>query len=302
MAYDRWRDYRSALLEAADSLRDHLRDAPAGSGDTPYLDALVLLAHAAGITKERLIASFTDPLPRETAACFESLIAERSSGTPVSYIRRLKEFFGREFSVGPGVLVPRPETELLVEAAMVEIDAGGGRDTHTHDCCTGTGCVAITLALERQCTVTASELSTEAITYARANAEQLGVPGLPIWQGDLLSPLTGRLQGGETVKPHIITANPPYVADNEVDSLTQSGWPEPALALAGGPDGLDLVRRLVEDAKGCLAEGGCLLVEIGSEQGEATVRIFQERGFAEVSLVQDLAGRDRVCRGRWYRR
>lgn len=294
--------FRSVLRAATDRLRVCLANAPAGSGETPYLDALVLLAHAASMTTEQLFAGFEDQVPDPVLAEYESFVADRCGGAPVSYIRGVKEFFGRDFLVGPGVLVPRPDTEILVESTLDEMDRLGHGSPHIHDCCTGSGCVAITIARERDCTVTASDTSEEALSYARRNAVTLDAPSVAFWNGDLLVPLRSRIAGGQTTAPAIITANPPYVADNEVDHLTERGWPEPALALAGGQDGLRLIERLTRDAAACLPDGGCLAVEIGADQGPATVRLFEAAGFGEVTLIRDLGDRDRVCRGRWYRR
>lgn len=294
--------FRSVLRPATDRLRTRLADAPAGSGETPYLDALVLLAHAASMTKEQLFAAFEDPIPDSILARYESLIADRCRGIPISYIRGVKEFFGRDFQVGPGVLVPRPDTEILVESTLDELDRLGHKSPHVHDCCTGSGCVAITLACERHCAITASDISGEALSYARRNAVTHNASSVIFWHGDLLAPLRTRIAGGKITRPAIIAANPPYVADNEVDHLTDRGWPEPALALAGGQDGLLVIRRLVREAAACLSNDGCLMVEIGADQGSATVGIFEAAGFRAVSLIRDLSDRDRVCRGRWYRR
>lgn len=294
--------FRSILRAAADRLRKCLTGAPAGSGETPYLDALVLLAHAASMTTEQLFAAFEDRIPDQVLTRFEGFIADRCGGAPVSYVRGVKEFFGRDFQVGQGVLVPRPDTETLVESALEEIDGMGHNNPHLHDCCTGSGCIAVTIACERDCTVTASDISEDALSYARRNAFTLGAPTVAFWHGDLLAPLRVRIAEREMAEPEIITANPPYVADNEVDHLTECGWPEPALALAGGKDGLFVIQRLVQDAATCLPDGGCLMVEIGADQGPAAVELFETAGFGGVSLVRDLGSRDRVCRGRWYKR
>lgn len=292
--------YRFVLQAATERLRRCLRDAPAGAGETPYLDALVLLAHAAGLSSERLFALFNDSVPEAILAAYEQIISERCDGMPVSYIRGRKEFFGREFDVGPGVLVPRPDTETLVETAVGTIDRLGARALHVHDCCTGSGCVALTIACERACQVTASDISGSALAFARRNARRLHRDDIELWQGDLLAPLRDRLAAGTIDPPQIITANPPYVADNEVQSLADRGWPEPAVALAGGPDGLSLVRRLVRDAAACLVPGGSLMVEIGADQGSAASAFFSRVGFDDVSIVRDLGDRDRVCVGRWF--
>jgi len=294
--------FRSVLRTATDRLRTCLADAPAGSGETPYLDALVLLGHASSMSTEQLFAAFDDQVPDPVLATYESFIAGRCDGIPVSYIRGVKEFYGREFRVGPGVLVPRPDTEVLVDSTLEEIDASDHENPHVHDCCTGTGCVAITIALERNCTVSASDISAQALAYAHRNAIALHAPEVIFWSGDLLAPLRTRISKGESTRPAIIAANPPYIADSEVDHLIDRGWPEPAAALAGGQDGLLIVERLVREASACLSNRGCLMVEIGAAQGIAALRLFEAAGFREVGLIRDLGDRDRVCKGRWYRR
>jgi release factor glutamine methyltransferase len=294
--------FRTVLRVATEQLRTCLSDAPAGSGETPYLDAMVLLGHAASMTTEQLFAAFEDEIPEATLATYQRLIADRCKGTPVSYLRGVKEFFGRDFEVGPGVLVPRPDTEVLVETAIEELDLSGSGDLHLHDCCTGSGCVAITIGCERTCVVTASDISEEALAYARRNCAALDAPNIAFWQGDLLDPLRRMIANGRINRPEIITANPPYVADNEVEDLTERGWPEPSVALDGGEDGLAIVRRLVDAAAGCLADGGQLMVEIGADQGGRTAALFEASGYVEVSLIRDLGSRDRVCRGKWYKR
>jgi release factor glutamine methyltransferase len=301
------RRVRTLVRIATERLRTCLRDAPAGSGETPYLDALVLLAHALGCTTEELFAAFGDSLPSEKVDAFNELIARRCDGIPVSYIRGVKEFYGRDFAVGPGVLVPRPDTELLVDTAL-ELIATMSAPTeppdsgiHLHDCCTGSGCVAVTLACERpSLSVSASDASRDACEYASLNAHRLC--SVEVWCGDLLEPLNARLASGLVRHPGIITANPPYLTDNEVNDLTVRGWPEPGMALAAGPDGLAMIRRLVSGAMECLADGGYLVLEIGSEQGAAVRGLLESAGYAEVTVRRDLASRDRVCVGRWFRR
>ncbi len=296
------RRIKAVLRVATQRLATCLREAPAGSGETPYLDALVLLAHATGLTTEQLFAALEDPLDDAAISRFQELVAQRCDSIPVSYIRGVKEFYGREFTVGPDVLVPRPETELLVEHALLLIDGWPESDLHVHDCCTGSGCVGVTIACERPgLMLTASDISPEALAYARINAERLG-QHLEFWQGDVLEPLVAAIDGRSVPRPGIITVNPPYLSDNEVTSLTVRGWPEPGLALAAGQEGLDVIRRLARQAVTCLADGGYLIVEIGADQGAAVRAILTDADFESVTTERDLAGRDRVCKGRWSTR
>lgn len=298
------RRFRTVLRDAASRIRESIGNAPAGSGETPYLDALVLLSEAARLPKEQLLANFDETVGPEARDAFEVLVRRRCSGEPVSYIRGRKEFYGRDFLIGPGVLVPRPDTETLVESALQAIDTilesqpretSGGSHVRVHDCCTGSGCVAVTLACERNVIVSASDISAEALEYGRENARMHGCT-VEFFEDDMLSAVPSSPRG----LPQVITANPPYVADNEVDALADAGWPEPRLALAGGSDGLTVIKRLVAQATACLPAGGWLIVEIGSNQGGEAVALFEKLGFTQVELARDLAGRDRVCRGRWY--
>jgi release factor glutamine methyltransferase len=208
--------------------------------DSPLLDAMVLLAHAMGATKERLLASLPDEADGELARRYGELIGQRSAGRPVSYIRRLKEFWGLEFYVDEAVLVPRPDTETLVERALFLARADESL-RRIHDACTGSGCVAIALARELPGrVVTASDVSTAAERVFELNCTRLLGRQLPFFTSDLLA---------ETPGPYdLITANPPYLADGEADDLAAIGWPEPDLALRGGPDGTTVAARLVREA------------------------------------------------------
>lgn len=295
------RRVKAVLRVATQRLATCLRDAPAGSGETPYLDALVLLVHATGLTTEQLFAALDDQLEDTALERYQALVAERCDGIPVSYIRGVKEFYGREFTVGPGVLVPRPETELLVEQVLLLIDAWPASELHLHDCCTGSGCVATTVACERpHVTVTASDISDLALSYARTNARRLERQ-VEFWRGDLLQPLARAIRNGRVPEPRIIAANPPYLTDNEVTALTVRGWPEPAMALAAGNEGLDVIERLARQAVTCLADRGYLILEIGADQGAAVRGILVDAGLKSVTTERDLAGRDRVCKGQWSR-
>ena len=290
---------RGALQAGAASLR-------ARSIDTPYLDATLLLAEALGTTKERLFAAYSDEIAFEQAERFQSLLGERLSGRPVSYIRRRKEFYGREFFVDERVLVPRPDTEILVEAALGIIDerersadepdagiaeAGGGRRIErVHEVGTGSGCIALTLALERpRLAVSASDLAPGAEEVFRINAARLKVD-LPFFRRSLLSGLPGPFD--------LIVSNPPYLTDAEVDEMVASGWPEPAEALRGGPEGLDCIEQLIIQSVDCLVRDSYLLVECAPQQAEQIVGLLLAAGYGNAEVLPDLAGRGRVVVGR----
>ncbi|MFW6312404.1 MAG: peptide chain release factor N(5)-glutamine methyltransferase [Spirochaetota bacterium] len=291
------RRVRRLLRWATTRLRACLAEAPAGSAETPYLDSLLLLSLASGESSERLMASMPDELPRPAVARFAELVEQRCTGMPISYIRGRKEFYGRDFTVSPDVLVPRPDTEILVETALEIIDAWDGEPPHVHDTCTGTGCVAITIAAERpSVAVSASDISPAALEIARRNSHDiLARPLRGIWKSDLLEGLEQKWAELDLERPAIITANPPYLTDNEYRIMRSSGWPEPEQALRAGTDGLDLIRRLSGQAVALLPPGGYLVMEMGSQQGARGAEILEERGFSGVDIRRDLAGRERVA-------
>jgi len=293
---------RALLKHAAEEISESLAHAPEGSAETPYLDAIVLLCDATGFPRERLLAMMGDPIDENAVKRFDSLIASRCTGKPISYVRGTKEFFGREFVVNEHVLVPRPETEHLVEYALNLADRlGPTASYHLHDCCTGSGAIAITIAAERAgLEVTASDLSPEALTVSKRNAVRLLPTGSEVlfFASNLLSGLDLRITNGELPRPTVITANPPYLTQDEYQKLREAQWPEPEIALSAGLSGLDIITRLVSDAARLLAPGGYLITEIGAEQGPATRSLFRQAGYVEIEVVRDLARRDRICAGR----
>ncbi|HKJ86805.1 MAG TPA: peptide chain release factor N(5)-glutamine methyltransferase [Spirochaetia bacterium] len=290
------RRVRRLLQWATAQLRTCLAEAPAGSAETPYLDSLLLLAFASGETTERLMASMPDELPTDSVERFFELVEQRCTGMPISYIRGTKEFYGRDFAVSPAVLVPRPDTEILVETALEIIDTSTGDRPHVHDTCTGSGCVAITIAAERRSvTVTASDISPDALAIARRNSSALlSTPLEGLWKSDLLQDIEPNCSDLGLPRPGIITANPPYLTDTEYRVIQDSGWPEPEQALRAGADGLDLIRRLAGQAVTVLPSGGYLVLEIGASQGLLAAAVLEKCGFSEIDARRDLAGRDRV--------
>jgi len=267
-----------------------------GEVETPVLDATVLLSEALGVSKERLLASLPDALPEEPYRRYRGFLDRRLAGYPVSYIRGRKEFYSLEFLVDERVLVPRPETELLVEEALRLLEAGPhGHGFRVHDACTGCGCVAIALKHTRpELQVSASDLSRDALAVARLNARRLlgeGARALRLRRSDLLSRVWRRC--------YLITANPPYLTDYEVQNMQKVGWPEPAGALRGGPDGTDLLRRLIRQAPRRLRPGGWLLLEAAPPQMPGLRAAMAAAGIRDVDVTADLAGRERVIRGRW---
>ena len=258
--------------------------------DTPMLDATVLLAHAMGATKEQLIAALPEEADKELAQRYGELIGQRSAGRPVSYIRRMKEFWGLEFHVDEAVLVPRPDTETLVDRALFL--ARADESLHRiHDACTGSGCVAIALAAELPGrVVTASDVSAAAERVFELNCARLLGRQLPFFLSDLLAVTPGPYD--------LVTANPPYLTDRETDDLAKIGWPEPDLALRGGPDGTAVAARLIREAAGRLRPRGWVCLEAAPPQFNRLAALLDSAGFRTVEIQQDLGGRNRVISGR----
>ncbi len=254
--------------------------------DTPRLDAELLLAHSLAIPRSKLLAQLHQEqiIPES----FPDLIQQRMNHAPIAYITGTWEFFSMELIVRPPLLVPRPETEHLVEEALNFLGKDGGE---VLDLCTGTGCVALAIAKNAPNThVTATDLNPVAIEVARQNAAKYKID-LTIHQGDLFNALTPN-----TPKFRAITANPPYVEDAAWDTLdpviTQHEDPK---ALLSGPDGLDCIRRIIDQTPVHLQSGGFLGIEMGHEQGQAVSDLLRQGGFTNIRIVQDLGGRDRIA-------
>ena len=250
----------------------------------PALDADVLLAHVAGVGKEVLVAHPEAELPPAAALRYDALVARRAAGEPVAYLRGYKEFYGVTFSVDPRVLIPRPETEILVDAVR---EFAAGRPLTVVDVGTGSGAVAIALARhEPLLRIIATDVSADALVVACENAAANGVAArIDFRQGDLLTPITERLD--------IVAANLPYLRADALDDLSGDRASlafEPRTATVAGDDGLDLIRRAVADLSRVLAPGGAAFFECDPPQ-IAALRSLAGR---PVRVVPDLAGLDRV--------
>jgi release factor glutamine methyltransferase len=260
---------------------------------SPRLDAELLLGHALGLDRVRLILDSARPLAEAELAAFRALIIRRRKGEPIAYIRGEREFYGRRFVVDRRVLVPRPDTETLVEVALTRTRERAlyGRAL---DLCTGSGCVAITFALERRnWRVTGVDLSGDALAVARENALRLGsVWGLRWLIGDLFATLE------EDERFELITANPPYIPAAEIAALDADVREfEPRLALDGGADGLAVIRRIAEGALERLQSGGILALEVGHDQAPAVEALFAQLGYTQLERKRDYGGHERVVSG-----
>lgn len=265
----------------------------AGRGvDTSRLDAELLVAHALGLGRVQLYMDLDRPLTDAEREAIRALVMRRRRREPVAYIVGKKEFWGRSFAVTPAVLVPRPDSETLIERAL-EVVGDGAR---VLDLCTGSGILGITIAAERPGVhADLTDVSADALAVARQNAEALGViERVRLLSGDLF----GALSGDERYS--LITANPPYIPEAEVAGLAPDVRDhEPHLALAGGADGFVVHRRIIAEAPRFLAPGGTLLIEVGAGQAPELERLIIALGWAEhTARHRDLGGIERVVEAR----
>jgi len=275
---------QEALQQAHKALVD------AGIADA-HLEAELLLAHVAGSSRAHLYAYQERTLMPEQENRLARLLERRLRREPLAYILGRREFFGLEFVVRPGVLIPRPETELLVERACRLARQVGERKKECWVADVGTGCgnIAVSLAVRVPCArIYGTETSAEALEVARGNVRRHGVASkVHLLQGDLLAPLPGPVD--------VIVANLPYVPSDRLPQLQAEIQWEPGQALDGGPDGLDVVRRLLEQAPKKLNEGGYLLLEMDPQQREPLAReVLGRFSGATLEVERDLAGHERL--------
>ena len=276
--------YRPTVSEAADIVKSKLKKAGFAEAEN---EARLLTAAAAGIDVKRFLLSKDEILPEEAEKKLEDFLKRRLKHEPVQYITGTAGFYGRDFQVKPGVLIPRFDTEVLVEETLKAIKDGD----RVLDVCTGSGCIITTLALERTIEAFGSDISEEALSCAAANAQRLSAD-VSFMKSDLLDDIDGKFD--------IIVSNPPYIKTRELARLErQVAAYEPASALDGGPDGCDFYRRLVNDAPAHLNEGGRLLFEIGYDEAGTVSLLMQDAGFTDTAVVQDLSGHNRVVYGTW---
>ncbi len=261
--------------------------------DSPRLDADLLVAKALAVPRIELYLDLDRPLDRDELTKVRRLVERRRQAEPIAYILGSREFYGRSFSVDPAVLVPRPDTETLVDAALEVLRrSSSGRFL---DLCTGSGNVAITLALEAPgWWGVATDLSAACLEVAEKNAAALGVGDrLCLRRGDLFAALPK-----DEPPFDLIVANPPYVGELEREQLPRDVRDhEPPQALFAGPDGYDVLTRIVRDATGYLKPGGAVLLEVGDTQAATVLGLFEVQGFREVRSIPDLAGVARVVGG-----
>ena len=254
------------------------------------IDAECLLAYAADRPRTWLFARAGDLPEPDVVERFKALVARRQAGEPVAYLTGTQGFWTLELQVSPATLIPRPETELLVELALARIAVDAG--SRIADLGTGSGAIALAIAKERpHAAVVATDASTTALAVARRNAARNRIATVEFREGDWLAPLAG-----DTVD--IIVSNPPYIAEGDPHLGEGDLRFEPPTALSSGTDGLDAIRRIVGDAPAHLPAGGWLLLEHGWDQGVAVRQLLKAAGFIAVETAQDLEARDRVSLGR----
>ncbi|MFT3881270.1 MAG: peptide chain release factor N(5)-glutamine methyltransferase [Gemmatales bacterium] len=258
--------------------------------DSPRLDAEVLLAHILGVQRIALYTRFDELASDEVRNRYRQLVKQRVEGCPVAYLVGFKEFYNLRFNVTPAVLIPRPETELLVlEAIRLAKPHSTPRIV---DVGTGSGAVALTLAKHLpQARMTTIDISPEALEVAKKNAEQHKLSSVRFLQGDLLQPVASE-------KFDLVVSNPPYIDSEVVKQLpiTVKNF-EPKLALDGGPGGTALIERLATEAKAVLEPGGHLLLEIGADQGKSVPALLEKLGgYGPVTVLPDHAGLPRVVK------
>ncbi len=252
--------------------------------DSARLDAEILLGKAIDMPRSYLFAHPEDELDPLTLARFEAMLARRLDGEPVAYIAGTREFWSHELLVSPATLVPRPETELLVDLALQKIPRNAG--WQILDLGTGSGAIAIAVASERPlCEVTATDRSADALAIAAENIRQTELANVSFVVGDWIAPVLGR-------RFNIIVSNPPYVNDDDEALLKLRH--EPRTALAAGADGLNALRVLAVDCASILAPGGWLLLEHGALQAAAVADLLRDAGWTDIACHNDLAGRPRV--------
>jgi release factor glutamine methyltransferase len=258
--------------------------------ESPRLDVEILLAHAIGVDRAQLLAKMDDSI---SVVDFEHLLIRRLASEPIAYILEEWEFFSMPLAVRPPTLVPRPETEHLVEAALERVSVPSAQIL---DIGTGTGCVALALAQHvPDCTVVATDIQGHNLALAQENAERHGLRNrVEFILGNLFEPFLEREDCF-----HLICSNPPYIPEGDARTLSLDiqDYEDP-IALFSGQDGLDIVRQLIEQAQEYLYPGGYLLLEIGQGQYDAVAGLFEAQGYDDIGFQADLAGIQRIAIGR----
>jgi release factor glutamine methyltransferase len=285
-------------MKARSKLLAISKDLTAAGIESPDKEAEIILRDA---LRMDLIDIYRDDpeLSDEQMSLLDSFVRRRTRREPLQYILGYVEFMGLKIQVGKGVLIPRPETELMAEYTIRTCRGGVTPPLHVLDLCTGSGCLALALAKEfPDAHVYGTDTSEIALGYARRNADTNGINNVIFWQGDLFEPLYGR----ENPAPafDLIISNPPYIRSDDIGNLQPEIklW-EPLSALDGGADGLDHYRRIIPEARQFLKSNGMLMLEIGIDCAGAVKKLFEDAGYSGVRLIKDYAGLERVAAGEW---
>lgn len=256
------------------------------------LDAELLLEHVTGLSRTSFRAAPERGLPAPAGWSFQQLVKRRMKGEPIAYIRGQQEFWSLLFEVTPAVLIPRPETELVVERALEHLDKNAA--ARIADLGTGSGAIALAIASERPAAqIVASDVSKDALEVATRNAARLQIPNVTYVHGSWFAPLAG------AAPFDVLVSNPPYIAADDSDLAPEVRRHEPGMALICGPTGLEALDHIIGAAPRHLAQGGWLVLEHGWKQAAAVRNLLVRTGFTHVRSHADLAGHERVTEGRW---
>lgn len=259
------------------------------SGIEEYqLDAWYLLEYVTGISKASYYGDPNRELSATQAEEYRKCIEKRSERIPLQHITGVQEFMGHEFFVNEHVLIPRQDTEILVEHALDKVEGG----KKVLDMCTGSGCILLSILKRYQVQGTGADISSEALQVAERNRKHLALPQVEWLQSDLFEKIEEKYD--------VIVSNPPYIQTGVIESLQEEvRLHDPYIALDGKEDGLYFYRRIIEDAKAYLEDGGWLLFEIGYDQAEPVTRLMEQAGYSEIHVKKDLSGLDRVAGARY---
>ena len=276
-----------------ENLTSGIRALEASGNDNARSEACWMLEELLEVSAAGLSTRLQEPMPERIAQTFREQIRRRASGEPLQYVIGNVDFFNVRLEVGPGVLIPRPETEELVEF-VVETLFNGASPNSICDVCTGSGAIALALATAfSNAHVWGTDISREALAWAERNLLRLALGNVTFLQGDLFAPLP------REARFELITANPPYVSASAYEGLENVIKDyEPRLALAAADEGLALLKRIVKEAWNWLLPKGWLVCEIGDDQGDAMKELLENEGYEDISIRQDMAHRDRMAVGR----
>ncbi|MBN8512238.1 MAG: peptide chain release factor N(5)-glutamine methyltransferase [Rickettsiales bacterium] len=277
-------------MQIKEILKVALKKLPDSS--TPNLDARILLAYCAGISQEQLLLQYNDHIDKKTISCFFELIERRSKHEPIAYLVGKQEFYGLEFEVNNNVLIPRPDTELLVETVISDCHSLSANNyIDILDLGTGSGAIAIALAKNLpKARITATDISLNALEIAKKNSNKHNVESqIQFLQGNWFLAIKGADK-----KFDYIVSNPPYIAENEKNFMTSSTLYEPKISLFAEDKGLNAYIKIIEMASNYLKQGAKLVLEIGFLQNAQVVTLLTQAGYNSIKMVKDLSGHNRT--------